>query len=275
MISLIFIVTVILLYFFEIRWRKKHNKPLNKGKPIDGGQYLIFWVVSSVAMLAISIVIAFFFENTANLFLYSVFEHVFSPIYSGYTASEPAIMKSEIPYFVEYYKRAYHIAPADEAAAFEFLQHINFNQKIPYETIATTNQSFVETVYFYRDQIMVLTMIVLVFGRKFIYAPFFEMKKVENFTINKISLFLQLLITALFMSGLCWFIFFVPTHSDSCPKRILSFWCMDLGGKGPRYFSFPTLLLFYWTFLLIAINAFTQAVLTEFGYIKHKENKDV
>lgn len=110
---------------------------------------------------------------------------------------------------------------------------------------------------------MLVTSISLIFGRKFIYAPFFELKKTEGFVINKISLLLQLLLTAVFMGGIMSFIFLVPIHHETCPQRSFSFWCMDLGGRGWRYFWFPTLLLFYWMFFLMMINGFTQAILTE------------
>ena len=63
--SLIFIAVVILIYFLEIKWRKKHNKPLNKGKPIDGGQFIVFWVLGSVLALAILLFIVFF-EGVQN-----------------------------------------------------------------------------------------------------------------------------------------------------------------------------------------------------------------
>ena len=72
------------------------------------------------------------------------------------------------------------------------------------------------------------------------------------------------------MGGIMSFIFLVPIHHGTCPQRSFSFWCMDLGGRGLRYFCFPTLLLFYWTGFLIMINGFTQAILNELGYAKPK-----
>ena len=276
--SLIFIAVVILIYFLEIKWRKKHNKPLNKGKPIYGGQYLGFWMLGSITLFLIVIFGAFFIEDyweSSNLFLYAVFEHIYSPIYRGYVSSEPGILKAQVPYFIDAYKAMYHISSVDEAKTFEFIKHFDFNKRMTYEEIAASNQDFVEVLYLYREQIMLVTAISLIFGRKFIYAPFFELKKIEGFVISKISLLLRLLITAVLMGSIVWLIFLFPIHHETCPQRRFSFWCMDLGGRGWRYFWFPTLLLFYWTIFLIWINAAIQTVLNELGYTKPKPEEEI
>lgn len=276
--SAVFVAMVILLYFFEIKWRKKHNKPLNKGKPIDGGQFIVFWVLGSIAMFFMATFGVFFMQHyweSSHLFFYAVFEHIYSPIYRGYVSSESDILKVRVPYFIETYKTMYQASLTDEAKVFEFIKHFDFNKRMTYEEIAASNQDFVEVLYLYREQIMLVTSISLIFGRKFIYAPFFELKKTEGFVINKISLLLQLLLTVVFMGGIVSFIFLVPIHHETCPQRSFSFWCMDLGGRGWRYFWFPTLLLFYWMFFLMMINGFTHAVLTEFGYAKPKPEEEI
>ena len=97
MFSLIFIAIVILIYFFELKWRKKHNKPLNKGKPIYGGQYLGFWMLGSALVVIVSFIIALFLKkywDPIHIDSYLIFEHTFRDIYIGYTSSEPDILKS-------------------------------------------------------------------------------------------------------------------------------------------------------------------------------------
>ena len=267
MFSLIFIAVVILIYFFEIKWRKKHNKPLNKGKPIYGGQYLGFWMLGSFLVVVVVFALALFFEKYWELIYidsYLVFEHVLRDIYIGYTSSEPDILK------IFLLARYNDMTLSERAFADSVVQHIENHKTIPYEVIIQTDVNVISRLSLYRLHILIVTAFALIFGRKFIYAPFFELKKVEGFTVNKISLLFRMIVGALFIFGWIWFVFVVPMHSTHCPTRAMSFWCSNLGDKRTPYIKFPTLLLFYWTFLLILINAITQTILNELGYAKPK-----
>ena len=150
------------------------------------------------------------------------------------------------------------------------VQHIEKYKTIPYQTIIQTDVNAISRLSLYRLQILMVTAFALIFGRKFIYAPFFELKKVEGSTVNKVSLVCRTIAAPLFIFGWIWFVFVVPMHSTHCPTRAMSFWCSNLGDKRTPYIKFPTLLLFYWTFLLILINAITQTILNELGYAKPK-----
>ena len=273
MFSLIFIAIVILIYFFELKWRKKHNKPLNKGKPIYGGQYLGFWMLGSALVVVVSFIIALFFEKYWELIYidsYLVFEHVLRDIYIGYTSSEPDILKSTMLLAISTNKA---LTLSDRAFIDSIVQHIENYKTIPYEVIIQTDVNVIARLSLYRLQILIVTAFALIFGRKFIYAPFFELKKVEVFTVNKVSLVCRTIAAPLFIFGWIWFVFVVPMHSTHCPTRAMSFWCSNLGDKSTPYIKFPTLLLFYWTFLLILINAITQTILNELGYAKPKPDE--
>ena len=268
--SLIFIAIVILIYFFEIKWRKKHNKPLNKGKPIYGGQYLGFWMLGSALVVVVSFFIALFLEkywDSIHIGSYLIFEYTLRDIYIGYTSSEPDILKS-----VMFWELSTNnaLTLSDKAFIGSVVQHIENHKTIPYEVIIQTDVNVISRLSLYRLHILIVTAFALIFGRKFIYAPFFELKKVEGFTINKVSLVCRTIAAPLFIFGWIWFVFVVPMHSTHCPTRAMSFWCSNLGDKRTPYIKFPTLLLFYWTFLLILINAITQTILNELGYAKPK-----
>jgi hypothetical protein len=261
--SLIFIAGVILIYFFEIKWRKKHNKPLNKGKPIYGGQYLGFWMLGSIFVQIFVFSIVLFLEkywHSIYIYSYLIFEHTLRDIYIGYTSSEPNILKT------------YLLSGAIPEMAFvdSTIKYIESNGVVPYEELIKTDIRIMSLVSVYRLQILIVTAFALIFGRKFIYAPFFELKKVEGSTVNKVSLVCRTIAAPLFIFGWIWFVFVVPMHSTHCPTRAMSFWCSNLGDKRTPYIKFPTLLLFYWTFLLILINAITQTILNELGYAKPK-----
>ena len=269
--SLIFIAVVILIYFFEIKWRKKHNKPLNKGKPIYGGQYLGFWMLGSFLALALLLFMVFFLEEYWHpicVYSYLFFEHVLRGIYVGYTSSEPDILKTYL------LSGALNINNDLTVSELNFvdvtIKHIENYGMVPYEKIINTDINVISLLGIYRIQILFVTVFALIFGRKFIYAPFFELKKVEGFTVNKISLACRIIAAPLFIFGWIWFVFVVPMHSTDCPTRAMSFWCSNLGAKSTPYIKFPTLLLFYWTFLLILLNAITQTILNELGYAKPK-----
>ena len=268
--SLIFIAIVILIYFFEIKWREKHNKPLNKGKPIYGGQYLGFWMLGSALVVIVSFIIALFLKkywDPIHIDSYLIFEHTLRDIYIGYTSSEPDILKS-----VMFWELSTNnaLTLSDRAFANSIIQHIEDHKTIPYELIFQTNVNAISRLSLYRLHILIVTAFALIFGRKFIYAPFFELKKVEGFTVNKVSLVCRTIAAPLFIFGWIWFVFVVPMHSTDCPTRAMSFWCSNLGAKSTPYIKFPTLLLFYWTFLLILLNAITQTILNELGYAKPK-----
>ena len=101
------------------------------------------------------------------------------------------------------------------------------------------------------------------------------MQKHHLHNVNVLGLLLQILVLLLLWVPVVWLVFLVPTHNTTCPIRGLAFWCMDLSGKGPRYFAFHTLFLFYWMFILILMNASIKAVLTELGYkVKLKIEND-
>ncbi len=70
-----------MIYFFEIKWRKKHNKPLNKGKPIYGGQYLGFWMLGSIFVQIFVFSIVLFLEK--------------------YWQKKPVVLKNAFPNFVD------------------------------------------------------------------------------------------------------------------------------------------------------------------------------
>ena len=267
MFSLIFITIVILIYFFEIKWRKKHNKPLNKGKPIYGGQYLGFWMLGSFLVVVVVFALALFFEKywkPIHIDSYLIFEHTLRDIYTGYISSEPDILKTFL------LARYNDMTLSERAFADSVVQHIENHKTIPYELIIQTDVYVISLISVYRLQILIITAFALIFGRKFIYAPFFELKKVEGFTVNKVSLVCRTIAAPLFIFGWLWFVFVVPMHSTHCPTRVMSFWCSNLGAKSAPYIKFPTLLLFYWTFLLILFNAITQTILNELGYAKPK-----
>ena len=267
MFSLIFIAVVILIYFFELKWRKKHNKPLNKGKSIYGGQYLGFWMLGSFLVVVVVFALALFFEKywkPIHIDSYLIFEYTLRDIYTGYTSSEPDILKTFL------LARYNDMTLSERAFADSVVQHIENHKTIPYEVIIQTDVYVISLISVYRLQILIITVFALIFGRKFIYAPFFELKKVEGFTVNKISLACRIIAAPLFIFGWIWFVFVVPMHSTHCPSRAMSFWCSNLGAKSAPYIKFPTLLLFYWTFLLILLNAITQTILNELGYAKPK-----
>ena len=252
-----------MIYFFEIKWRKKHNKPLNKGKPIYGGQYLGFWMLGSIFVQIFVFSIVLFLEkywHSIYIYSYLIFEHTLRDIYIGYTSSEPNILKT------------YLLSGAIPEMAFvdSTIKYIESNGVVPYEELIKTDIRIMSLVSVYRLQILIVTAFALIFGRKFIYAPFFELKKVEGYTVNKVSLVCRTIAAPLFIFGWIWFVFVVPMHSTHCPTRAMSFWCSNLGDKRTPYIKFPTLLLFYWTFLLILINAITQTILNELGYAKPK-----
>ena len=273
--SAVFVAMVILLYYFEIKWRKKHNKPLNKGKPIDGGQFIVFWVLGSFLVVVVCFAIALFFEKYWELIYidsYLVFEHTLRDVYIGYTSSEPDILKSTMLLEISTNN---DLTLSERAFINSIVQHIEKYKTIPYQTIIQTDVNAISRLSLYRLQILMVTAFALIFGRKFIYAPFFEMKKKEGFTTRKFSLLLQLAVTAVFMYGLIWMAFLVPMHSTHCPTRAMSFWCSNLGAKSTPYIKFPTLLLFYWTGFLIMINGFTQAILNELGYAKPKPEEEI
>ena len=275
MFSAVFVAMVILLYYFEIKWRKKHNKPLNKGKPIDGGQFIVFWVLGSVLVVVISFSIALFLEKYWQPILihsYLIFEHTLHDIYIGYTSSEPDILKTYL--LTGPISTDNNLTVSERAFVDSVIQYIENHKTIPYQTIIQTDVAVISLLSLYRLQILIITAFSLIFGRKFIYAPFFEMKKKEGFTTRKFSLLLQLAVTAVFMYGLIWMAFLVPMHSTHCPTRAMSFWCSNLGAKSTPYIKFPTLLLFYWTGFLIMINGFTQAILNELGYAKPKPEEE-
>ena len=274
MASIIFILVVLLIYYFEIKWRKKHNKPLNKGKPIDGGQYIVFWVLGSVFVMVVSFSIALFLEKYWDPILinsYLIFEHILRGIYIGYVSSEPDILRT---YLLTGPISTNNLTVSEKAFVDSVVQYIENHKTVPYEEIIRTDVAVISLLSLYRLQILIVTALALIFGRKFIYAPFFEMKKTEGFAVNRFSLLLQIGVSALFIFGWIWVVFVVPMHSTDCPTRAMSFWCSNLGAKSTPYIKFPTLLLFYWMFLLILINAMTQAILNELGYAKHKENEN-
>ena len=272
--SAVFVAMVILLYYFEIKWRKKHNKPLNKGKPIDGGQFIVFWVLGSFLALAILLFIVFFLEKYWQPILissYQIFEYSLRDIYIGYTSSEPDILKT----YLLHAEVGGDISLSDMAFINSVIAHIENYGVVPYDEIIKTDARIISTLGTYRLQILIVTIFSLIFGRKFIYAPFFEMKKVEGFTINKVSLLLRIAFTAFFIYGVIWFIFLVSQHSTHCPTRAMSFWCSNLGAENAPYIKFPTLLLFYWTFFLMMINGVTHAILNELGYAKPKPEEEI
>ncbi len=270
MFSFVFIAIVILIYYFEIKWRKKHNKPLNKGKPIDGGQYIVFWVLGSVLVVVVIFAIVLFFKKyweLVHIGSYLSFEHVLRDVYIGYTSSEPDILRTYL------LNRHHKLDLSERVFVDSVIQHIESHKTVPYELIIQTEVSVISGISLYRLQILIITAYSLIFGRKFIYAPFFEMKKTEGFAVNRFSLLLQIGVSALFIFGWIWFVFVVPMHSTDCPTRAMSFWCSNLGAKSMPYIKFPTVLLFYWMFLLILINAMTQAILNELGYAKPKREE--
>ena len=273
MFSFVFIAIVILIYCFEIKWRKKHSKPLNKGKPIDGGQYIVFWVLGSVLVVVTSFFIALFLEkywDPIHVGSYLIFEYTLRDIYIGYVSSEPDILKSVMFWEINTNNA---LTLSERAFVNSIIQHIENQKTIPYELIIQTEVSVISGISLYRLQILIITAYSLIFGRKFIYAPFFEMKKTEGFAVHRFSLLLQIGVSALFIFGWIGFVFVVPMHSTDCPTRAMSFWCSNLGAKSTPYIKFPTLLLFYWMFLLILINAMTQAILNELGYAKPKREE--
>ena len=270
MFSFVFIAIVILIYCFEIKWRKKHNKPLNKGKPIDGGQYIVFWVLGSVLVVVVVFAIVLFFKKyweLVHIGSYLSFEHVLRDVYIGYTSSEPDILRTYL------LNRHHKLDLSERVFVDSVIQHIESHKTVPYELIIQTEVSVISGISLYRLQILIITAYSLIFGRKFIYAPFFEMKKTEGFAVHRFSLLLQIGVSALFIFGWMWFVFVVPMHSTDCPTRAMSFWCSNLGAKSMPYIKFPTVLLFYWMFLLILINAMTQAILNELGYAKLKQEE--
>ncbi|MDO4248869.1 MAG: hypothetical protein Q4C79_07940 [Neisseria sp.] len=275
MASVFFILVVLLIYYFEIKWRKKHNKPLNKGKPIYGGQYIVFWVLGSVFVMVVSFSIALFLEKYWDPILinsYLIFEHILRGIYIGYVSSEPDILRTYL--LTGPISTNNNLTVSEKAFVDSVVQYIENHKTVPYEEIIRTDVAVISLLSLYRLQILIVTALALIFGRKFIYAPFFEMTKTEGFAVHRFSLLLQIGVSALFIFGWIWFIFVVPMHSIDCPTRAMSFWCSNLGAKSTPYIKFPTLLLFYWMFLLILINAMTQAILNELGYVKHKEGDD-
>ena len=270
MFSFVFIAIVILIYCFEIKWRKKHSKPLNKGKPIDGGQYIVFWVLGSVLVVVVIFAIVLFFKKyweLVHIGSYLSFEHVLRDVYIGYTSSEPDILRTYL------LNRHHKLDLSERVFVDSVIQHIESHKTVPYELIIQTEVSVISGISLYRLQILIITAYSLIFGRKFIYAPFFEMKKTEGFAVHGFSLLLQIGVSALFIFGWIWFVFVVPMHSTDCPTRAMSFWCSNLGAKSMPYIKFPTVLLFYWMFLLILINAMTQAILNELGYAKPKREE--
>ena len=274
MASVFFILVVLLIYYFEIKWRKKHNKPLNKGKPIYGGQYIVFWVLGSFFVMVVSFSIALFLEKYWDPILinsYLIFEHILRGIYIGYVSSEPDILRTYL--LTGPISTNNNLTVSEKAFVDSVVQYIENHKTVPYEEIIRTDVAVISLLSLYRLQILIVTALALIFGRKFIYAPFFEMTKTEGFAVHRFSLLLQIGVSALFIFGWIWFVFVVPMHSTDCPTRGMSFWCSNLGAKSTPYIKFPTLLLFYWMFLLILINAMTQAILNELGYVKHKEGE--
>ena len=272
--GIFFLIIVLIVYFFEIKWRLRNNIPLNNGNPIDGGQFIIFWLVSSVMVSVLMVLLAMFMSPDAGdylfKFVYSFFQLFFSDIYRGYTDSEPKIWQDFIPYIIETINHNQKLSASDRLAE---LNHINelisMKDAVPKDELALSN------VGFYRFVLVIVTFISLFFGRKFIYSPFFEMQKHHLHNVNVLGLLLQILILLLLWVPVVWLVFLVPTHNTTCPIRGLAFWCMDLSGKGPRYFAFHTLFLFYWMFILMLMNASIKAVLTELGYkVKLKIEND-
>lgn len=272
--GIFFLIIVLIVYFFEIKWRLRNNIPLNNGNPIDGGQFIIFWLVSSVMVSVLMVLLAMFMSPDAGdhlfKFVYSFFQLFFSDIYRGYTDSELKIWQDFIPYIIETINHNQKLSASDRLAE---LNHINelisMKDAVPKDELALSN------VGFYRFVLVIVTFISLFFGRKFIYSPFFEMQKHHLHNVNVLGLLLQILVLLLLWVPVVWLVFLVPTHNTTCPIRGLAFWCMDLSGKGPRYFAFHTLFLFYWMFILILMNASIKAVLTELGYkVKLKIEND-
>ena len=237
--SLIFIAIVRLIYFLEIKWRKKHNKPLNNGRPIDdGGDFMLFWTQGSIIILIVIFAIVSIFQDY-YIYSYMIFEYFLRDIYTGYILSEPYILKAYFP------KGS---PPRDDV-------------------------ELMSAFSLYRLQILIVTVYALIFGRKFVYAPFFEMKKEKRFIVNVLnilSLLFLILLSGFFLYGWAWFAFRTPMFSAVCPARAGSLWCSNLSGAIRPYVNikFPVLLFFYWMFFLMLINAMIQSLLNELGYVK-------
>ena len=185
---------------------------------------------------------------------------IFSDIYKGFTASEPKIWQDSIPHLINY------INEDRSLNTFEKLEEIKKIQSLASSEPRQDEEWMMSYIEYYRVILMLFTCTSLYFGRKFIYAPFFEMEKSPNTSVNRLSLFLQIGALLIFWLLVIWLVFLLPTHSVSCPARALSFWCMDLSSKGPRYFAFPMLISFYWVIILLMGNASIQAILNELGF---------
>ena len=268
---LVFVILVLFVYASEIIWRQKHGKPLNKGKPIIFSQYIMFWIVLSSSLFALQVVIfvPMLFAERMKLitdsnsiilyrYFYDAYDLGFQYLYTGYTASEANIIQSAIPDYILQTSRDRGITQTEKANLLHGLSNINVNQYPPDERL-------LPLVAFYRLLLICITVLSLIFGRKFIYAPFFEYHK-KTKKINAISLILFLVISTLVLFGLFNLVFTVPTHSTQCPLTRFSFWCIDLGSYGYRNFAFHSLFVFYWTMIFLILNGFIQSLFNELGY---------
>ncbi|UOO89000.1 hypothetical protein LVJ82_16375 [Vitreoscilla massiliensis] len=270
--GVVLITCMVMVYFIEIKWRMKHQKPLNKGNPIDGGQYLVFWIGNSLLIIVLNFVLAISMSpQTAESFfqlMSSIYQIFLADIYYGYSHSEFKIWQDSIPYLTEYITTDTKLSATEKIIELEKINQIS--QSTHSKNTLVISEQFLSLTEFYQLILVLVTCISLFFGRKFIYAPFFEMTKKDNFHINKKSLILQVFALVLIWLPVIWLVFIVPTHSATCPNRVFSVWCMNLSGTGLRYIAFPTLFLFYWMFILIFINGSISAVRTELGFEKVK-----